>query len=494
MTLSSASTASRRLPIPTILLTTAALLSPWWWTQPAAACPFCSAVAQTFAEEINSLEAVVVARMVEPPHPPDDPDQAYAELPLATFEVLEVLKGQQWIKPGDQIKTSYYGKQFDATFLIMGTDSPEIVWSSPLAMSDRGIDYVRTVVELPSGPKRLQFFLKFLEDEDEMLARDAYDEFAKAPYSDILELGSAIDREKIVGWITDVEKVPSSRRSLYITMLGTCGQPQDVELLERFMRSDKREEKVGLNAMIACYLTLKGEEGMDTIRDLFLTNPDAEYADTYAAITALRFHGAETDVLSQETVLDGFHQLLGRPDLADLVIPDLARYEDWSVLPRLVELFENADEDTNWVRVPIVNYVRACPLPEAAAVMEKLTRIDPEAVKRASMFMPFSPAKPTTDSDTATDKVAATADVRSAEESSALPPVPVPPPDDGAADAVGSEGLSPVDGTRALPSPTASPPKTPGWQLPPAGLAALTILTLAIVGGMFFVRSRPAGD
>ena len=33
--------------------------------------------------------------------------------------------------------------------------------------------------------------------------------------------------------------------------------------------------------------------------------------------------------------------MLDRPQLADLVIPDLARWEDWSVMDRLVELFKN---------------------------------------------------------------------------------------------------------------------------------------------------------
>ncbi len=495
MNLPCAPLAARRLRLPTLLLA-------GWWLLPLLApspsvhgCPFCSAVAQTFAEEINSLEAVIVARMVEPPHKPDDPDEAYAELPLATFEVVEVLKGDQWVKPGDQVQTSYYGKQFDAPFLIMGTDSPQIVWSSPLPMSDRGISYVRTVVQMPPGAERLKFFLNYLEDEDEMLARDAYDEFAKAPYDDILKLHDVLDREKIVGWITDTEKVPSSRRSLYITMLGVCGEPQDVQLLESLMRSDIREQKVGLNAMIACYLTLRGEEGMETIRELFLANPAAEYADTYAAITALRFHGAETEVLSRETVLEGFRQLLDRPDLADLVIPDLARYEDWTVLPRLVQLFENADEETNWVRVPIVNYVRACPLPKAAAIMEQLTQIDPEAVKRASMFMPFAPAKPTSPAD-ATSGTSADATGGNAEavvESEALPPVPTPPPDEFTAeDSAGVDGLVAVPDAVAA-TRRATSDKMARWQLPLAGIAALTILTLAIIGGMFFVRSRPAG-
>jgi hypothetical protein len=46
--------------------------------------------------------------------------------------------------------------------------------------------------------------------------------------------------------------------------------------------------------------------------------------------------------------------------------------------------------------MPVVNYVRACPLPEAQEKLKKLEEIDPAAVKRAKTFFPIptpAPAK-----------------------------------------------------------------------------------------------------
>ena len=54
------------------------------------------------------------------------------------------------------------------------------------------------------------------------------------------------------------------------------------------------------------------------------------------------------------------------------------------MVDRLATLFETATADNIFVREPIVNYMKACPLPEAAAVLQKLERIDPEAVRRAA--------------------------------------------------------------------------------------------------------------
>jgi hypothetical protein len=166
----------------------------------------------------------------------------------------------------------------------------------------------------------------------------------------------------------------------------------DLPLLEELLKSDDRKNKAGLDALIACYLTLKGPEGMPLVEELFLKNQKAEYADTYAAIMALRFHGTEADVVPRERLLTGLHYMLDRPQLADLVIPDLARWEDWSVMPRLVKLFKEADEKTSWVRVPVINYLRACPLPEAKDYIKELEKVDPAAVKRANTFFPTSPA------------------------------------------------------------------------------------------------------
>ena len=101
---------------------------------------------------------------------------------------------------------------------------------------------------------------------------------------------------------------------------------------------------------------------------------------------AIRFHGTEGEAIPRSALLPSLHLVLDRTDLADLVIPDLARWGDWSQIDRLVQLFASADEDNNWVRVPVVNYLRACPLPEAEAALKKLEQIDPDSVRRANTF------------------------------------------------------------------------------------------------------------
>jgi hypothetical protein len=76
------------------------------------------------------------------------------------------------------------------------------------------------------------------------------------------------------------------------------------------------------------------------------------------------------------------------------VIPDLAKWEDWAVMDKLFDLYKTANEKNSWVRVPVVNYLRACPLPKAKDLLKECEKIDPAAVKRANSFFPTAPAAP----------------------------------------------------------------------------------------------------
>ena len=263
-----------------------------------------------------------------------------------------------------------------------------MVWSSPLPLSDRGRRYIDEIMKLPAeGGDRLKFFLAYLEDEDAMLAEDAFDEFARAPYETVKAVKDDMQHDQLLAWIRSGE-IPATRRRLYLTMLGVCGTPADLPMLETLMRSEDRKQKAGLDAMIACYLTIKGSDGLPLIEEMFLKNEQVDYTDTYSAIMALRFHISDGGVIPQQRIAAALRLILDRPALADLVIPDLAQAEDWSVIDKVAKLFVEADESTSYVRVPVIRYLLGCPLPEAKQTIEKLKKIDAKAVEQASLFSP----------------------------------------------------------------------------------------------------------
>ena len=102
----------------------------------------------------------------------------------------------------------------------------------------------------------MEFFQHYLHDKDTIFAQDAYDEFARAPNEVVQQLKPRMDHDQLVKWINDPD-VPASERRLFLTMLGVCGSEADLPMLEKRLRTDPKA-KSGLDALIACYLTLQG--------------------------------------------------------------------------------------------------------------------------------------------------------------------------------------------------------------------------------------------
>jgi len=126
-----------------------------------------------------------------------------------------------------------------------------------------------------------------------------------------------------------------------------------------------------------------------------LRDPKVDYTYIYSTIMALRFHGdQDTGAVPKERLLQSIRLLLDNPEFADQVILDLSRWEDWSVLDRLVEMFKTADKKS-YVRQPVVTYLTvAMEQPgdvgkRASAALAELERADPETVKQARSLMAF---------------------------------------------------------------------------------------------------------
>lgn len=364
------------------------------------ACPFCRPVKTTFTEDINAADVAVLGELISRPQRPDTNE---GEIPAAdiidsyktTFKIQKVYRGDAGVNPGDEIVAIYTGDApIGTNCLLRGIGEDDLQWAPPIPLSARAQKYVEEVLELPeSGAGRLNFFEDYLEDEDATLRGDAFDEFARADYQALKDISTQIDRPRLLRWIQNPEVTPSNRR-LYFTMLSVCGTEADGQLLREMIVAGDPTQLKGLDSLLSCYLTLQGSDGIPLIEDQFLRGGifwDPEYVHTYAAIMAIRFQGQESHIIPKERLIEALRIVLDRPELADLVIPDLARWKDWDSMARLIQMFKSAGKKSSWVRVPIVNFLRACPLPEAKEELEQLAKIDPDAVRRATTFFPFAP-------------------------------------------------------------------------------------------------------
>lgn len=366
------------------------------------ACAGCPSFRATLKEEIDDSAVAVICRLKARPGPVAA--GAVGGGATCTFEVVEVLKGAETLaaQPGAampyQAEIIFFGEQpLGTKFLAFALTPPNLSWNTPMEVKDREVEYLRKLLACPpKGPQRLTMFFDYLEAPEPMLAEDAYEEFARARYADLQATKQQMPRERLLRWIADVNVLTAHRRQ-YLSMLSCCALKEDLPTIEAWLRSDERTSRVLLDALVGCHIALHGADGVRLIEDLFLKNKEAELVDVNAAIIALRFVATETNVVPQTRINQAFHIVLDRPQLADVVIPDLTRAQDWSVVPKLTALFKSAPADgTLWNRVSIANYLRVCPTPAAATAAKELEGLDPEAFRRAEQLYgrPISAAPP----------------------------------------------------------------------------------------------------
>lgn len=354
------------------------------------ACPFCGAVSATFSEEIDLSDMAVYAKLVKlAPNSDSAQLRGIDDVPHATFITEKVLKGDKIIKPDVEFQAIYFGEAKPGTkFLIYGASQPKPEWGTPIEMSARLEKYLDVALALPEDRgERAVKMQEFMLDSDMMVRQDAYNEFATTEYKDLQRVAKRFDLKQIRENLKNLDN-EDSLLALNYTLLGICGGPEDIPMLEERLLAKDDLQRKRLDALLGCYLMLKGEAGLPLIETQFIdTDLKAQnFSRLYRVLLALRFHGDDGKSVSKEKIAPLLRKFLDHPKYADLVIPDLARWQDWSVTDRVMELYRDKAGDANFVRDPAAKYMRLCPLPVAEGYLAEMQKIDPDAYKRAMLF------------------------------------------------------------------------------------------------------------
>ena len=350
------------------------------------ACPFCSALAPTLSDDLKDSTVAVIARY----------ESGFVDkdgLPVWRLRVTEVFKGSKKLANTVIEIPELEGLPRSGLFWLVGYGQDSILWGEPKSTSASALAYLRALAAEPQGKSRpLENFLPYLQHTDELVAADAYNEFADASFDDIRQLKGKLNRDWIIEAVRD-PSVPVHRRRLCWTLLSQCGLQTDISLFDELLRVRKIDQKFNpaMDSAISCLISLGGESALARVEREFLANQDADYLDVFAAVSAIRVHGTELKVLPRPRLATALRKVLRSPELADLVIPDLARWEDWSAIERIVELFETATEETHFIKSVAVLYLKTCPLPAADTALDRLRTLDPKAVGAAEASMMFYP-------------------------------------------------------------------------------------------------------
>jgi hypothetical protein len=361
----------------------------------ALACPNCPNLGPPLAEQIDTADAALIVVWQEGEK--GDIDRGLTGRTL--FEIRDVLRDQTGsLKQGDSLTLDSYreGARGDQ-FLILGSGESAIDWDPPLPMSDAAVRYVRNApASTAPVPERLAYALRYLDDPDPVITNDAFTEFAAAKYEDVKQVASGVTPQRVRAWLADPMCNPL-RIGFFGMLLGIVGSRDDAAFLEAKIL-EPVEFRSGGDGLISGYLLLTHEKGLDLIDRTKLRDPEAVGLEKSAAMNALRFLWAYApECIPQERLRASMRLMLDYPPLVDVAIVDLARWQDWSVMDRLVAQYGRGGDADPALNRKIVGYLlaaeRARPkgapgdMPEhvgkARAHLAQLRRDDPETVREA---------------------------------------------------------------------------------------------------------------
>ncbi len=379
-------------------------------TATASMCPFCDAPTLTLAEEIDQSSHVLLAKWVGGTAPTD------VSAGTATFEILEVAESEDAaFKIGQTIELpQYLAGDKAAKYLLMGPGTRVIDWQIPREVSDAGWKYLSHLPSPVTSPeakiKRLRYFIDYLQHSELAISNDAYGEFASAKYDTIKALRKEFPKEQLTKWISDPD-TPVTRMGLYGLLLGLCGDDAAANAMEKKILTPETSFRLGIEGVISGYLLIKGEDGLKVLEDRIIKsttwkNSDGEvkkvpFSEVFAVMQALRFlWNYEPDRIDKDRLKQTMHELLERPELSDLVIADLSRWEDWSKQDRLMAMYSEDDYAIPSVKRAIVRYMFYASrqtvgdteeLTEQAKVatqnLNQLELKDPKTVKMTKRFL-----------------------------------------------------------------------------------------------------------
>jgi hypothetical protein len=370
------------------------------------ACPFCNAEGQTLTKEINLASLVIFGTIHDATGGLDFSTEGstkfVVEKVIKRHDILDKeltkrndLGGKEGVTlarfiPKDDKKQYRYVVFCDVfkgkidpyrLMRVEASSDPSTYLSGALAVKDK------------SQPERLKFFFKYLDDPETDISMDAYKEFAYADYKDYQGMAKGLPADKIAGWLKD-DKTPSFRLGLYASLLGHAGNAMHADVLRKLLDDPTRRLNAGVDGILAGYVMLQPKEGWDYVRAT-LKDEKKDFTTRYAALRAARFfYEFRSDLVSKKDVIDGVALLLDEPDVADLAIEDLRKWQVWELADRILTLRNKDSHDIPIIKRSILRYALQCPKDAAKEFVAERRKKDPDGVQSSEELLKLEATPP----------------------------------------------------------------------------------------------------
>jgi hypothetical protein len=348
----------------------------------ASACPLCYEAARQMMTEGVQLDAA---------------DRAVLATPVGTtnqFRVVAVIKGEdavgeliadpvagvadtardpsllirdpaasQWTGLGTiPVEDADWLRQVAATRQIVG-NHPRVTW--PVMPTADTLSYA-------GWRRRIALVLPCLESPNQLVARLAWGELARAPYAVMDVARSRIDGATVAGWLNDPKL--ASRHAAYTTLLGFVGGPAETTWLEQQLEATWNvHDTTNLATMIGADLELRGPSRVGWVESMYFADRSRTMPEIEAALLALNVHGDADRTVPRERVIQAYRLFIKeRPQMAGFVAPQLADWGYWDAMPEYAALLKaNVIQDPA-SQLAVASYIERGTAAEAA--LESISR------------------------------------------------------------------------------------------------------------------------
>ena len=330
----------------------------------APACPFCPSAGQTLLGEVNTAHLIVFGKLSNAQRDPNEFGKGTTDL-----EIEVVVKDNEFLKGKTKITLPRYvppdPKRESKHLLFCEIYKGELdPYRGEAVPADSKIaEYLKGAIALKDKdmPTRLAYFFKNFESPDWTISGDAFQEFSNAEYADVRVAASKFDPAHVLKVLKD-PNTSIARYGLVGLILGHCGKGEAyAKALRTFIDDPKVKQATGLDGLLAGYILLDPKDGLAYVSGLIKDSKE-DFLIRYAALRSMRFFWEyRGDVLKRPDIVATIQPLLDQPDIVDLAVEDLRKWEQWGQAPKVLALFDKPTHDVSIIQRSIIKYALAAP-------------------------------------------------------------------------------------------------------------------------------------
>jgi hypothetical protein len=331
---------------------------------PAPACPFCPSAGQTLLGEVNTAHLIVFGTLSNAQRDPNEFGKGTTDL-----DIEVIVKDNDFLKNKKKLTLPRYvppdpkAKSKHLIFCEIYKGELDPYRGEAVPADSQIATYLKGAIELKEKdmPTRLAYFFRNFDAADWAVSGDAFQEFSNAEYKDVRVAAAKFDSNHVLKMLKD-PNTSKARLGLLGLIFGHCAKGEaNAKALRALIDDPDVRQATGLDGLLAGYVLLAPKDGLEYLSGI-IKDAKTDFLVRYAALRSLRFFWEyREDVLKKADIVAAIQPLLDQPDIVDLAIEDLRKWEQWDLASKVIGLFDKPSHEASIIQRSIIKYALSAP-------------------------------------------------------------------------------------------------------------------------------------